>query len=488
MRVLLQHWLSVRQVECSSACEAPSDRAYQQTVSLKDKTNRACVTLRWAMVFAVCWILAPHYPLWAQVSVTTYHNDNARSGQNTQETVLTPTNVNSNQFGKLFSVTVDGAVYAQPLYLPNVNIGAGTYNVLYVATSHDSLYAIDADSGFVYWQLSFLNPAAGINSVSTSDVACSDSGQEIGITGTPVIDPSTNTIYFVTKTNESGLFHQRLHAIDVVTQAEKFGAPVEISASVSGTGAGGTVVNFNPLTNNQRAALLLSNGHVIIAWGSHCDNLPFNGWLISYAASNIQVQEAVYSTTPDGTDGGTWMGGAGPAADSNGNMFLASGNGSWDGFRNFSNSILKFGLPNGGVFPLSDWFTVFNQSALSGGDTDVGSGGVLLLPDLSVGSAHQHLLVQSGKEGRIYLVDRDNMGQYCTSCTTLDSQIVQEFGPSTLAGVWGMPAYWNGNIYWGSAWEGTTVFYPLQAYSFNAGGSGLLSNNSTSSSVHAYGY
>ncbi len=205
--------------------EAPSDRAFKPTLSLRDKIKRVWMPLRWAAVCTAWSILASHFPLWAQVSVTTYHNDNARTGQNLEETVLTPTNVNGDQFGKIFSVNVDGAVYAQPLYLANVKIGGGTHNLIYIATSHDSLYAIDADSGSIYWQLSFLNPAAGITSVSSSDVACPESGAEIGITGTPVIDPSTNTIYFVTKTKENGVFHQRLHAVDFLAQAEKIRSP-----------------------------------------------------------------------------------------------------------------------------------------------------------------------------------------------------------------------------------------------------------------------
>src|SRR5215831_2295915 len=216
----------------------------------------------------------------AQVNVTTYHYDNARTGQNTQETTLTPASVNSGQFRKLFSVSVDGGVYAQPLYLSNVNIGGGTHNVLYVATEHDSLYAIDADKGTIFWQISLI-PSGGSTVNSISDLGgCGDLVPEIGITGTPVIDTGTGTIYLVAKSKVNGMLVQYLHAIDVVTSTEKFGGPVSIQASVPGTASdgNGTTVSFSPNSQNQRAGLLLENGHVLIAWGSHCDGTPWHGW------------------------------------------------------------------------------------------------------------------------------------------------------------------------------------------------------------------
>jgi hypothetical protein len=422
-------------------------------------------------VYLAILLLASLLPpgLRAQVSVTTYHYDNSRSGQNTQETTLTPANV-ANQFGKLFSVPVSGYVYAQPLYLPKLAISGGTHNVLYVATEHDMLYALDADSGAILWQLSFLT-SPNVSTVSSADVSCTNILPEIGITGTPVIDSTTGTIYLVVNTNESGVFVQRLHAIDVVSQAEKFGGPVVISATLNGE-------SFDPLKNNQRSALLLENGHVVIAWGSHCDVQPYHGWLMSYRAGVLPTdtlsQEAVFSGSPNGGLSGIWMAGGGVAADASGNLFLATGNGTYDGLTDgdFGDSILKLGAPIGGGFSILDWFTPFNQLTLSNADRDLGSGGVLLLPDLSSGSAHQQLLTQMGKEGTIYLVDRSDMGQFCSSCTSQDTQIVQEVAGATN-GVWGNPAYWNGSIYWG------TPGY-LSAFSFNANGSGLISTTPTS--------
>ena len=423
----------------------------------------------------------------AQVNVTTFYNDIARTGANTSETVLTPSNVNSYQFGKLFSVAVDGDVYSQPLYVSNLSINGATHNILYVATEHDSLYAIDADSGTVYWQVSLI-PSGGSTVDSIRDAACSDLVPEIGITGTPVIDPSSNTIYLVASTKENGNFFQRLHAIDLITHAEKFGGPVVISATVNGTGDGssGGKLSFDPLTERQRSGLLLENSHIIIAWGSFCDNFPIHGWVMSYNASNL-AQEAVFNTSPNGQIDGVWMSGDGVAADSTGNLFFATGNGSYDGSSadDYGDSIMKLLPPSGGSFAVADWFTPYDQSSMANGDGDLGSGGVLLLPDLPPGSAHQHLLVQMGKEGTIYLVNRDNMGKFCSSCTTGDTQIVQEI-PGASTGIWGSPAYWNGSVYWGGGSEGGAD--SVKAFSFNANNSGLLSNSPTSVSSNMFAF
>jgi hypothetical protein len=422
--------------------------------------------------------------LLAQVRVTTYHNDNARTGQNTAETTLTPANVNSNQFGKLFSTTLDGGyVYAQPLYMPNVNIAGGTHNVLYVATEHDSLFAIDADSGAMLWQQSFINPSAGITTVSSGDVGCGDLVPEIGITSTPVIDPGTGTIYLVAKTKENGNFVQRLHALDITTHAEKFGGPVVISATSQGR-------TFDPLKQHNRPGLLLENGHVVIAWASHCDNGPYQGWVISYNAGNL-AQEAVFNTEPDATNGffgGIWMSGDGVAADASGNLYFATGNGDYrSATGDWGDSIVKLSGPSSGAFTVADWFTPFNQSSLSGGDTDLGSGGVMLLPNLPSG---QQLLVQMGKEGKIYLIDRNNMGKYCPDrnppCNGSDPQIVQEI-PGATNGIWGSPAYWNGNVYYGGGNDGGSPDN-LKAFSFNANNSGLLSVSPTSKSSNSFAF
>jgi outer membrane protein assembly factor BamB len=243
---------------------------------------------------------------------------------------------------------MDGYVYAQPLLMRNVTVSAGTHDVVYVATENDSLYALDADNGAVLWQTSFINPASGITTVSSNDTGCGDLVPQIGITGTPVIDLSTGTIYLVAKTKENGSYVQKLHAIDIATHLEKFGGPTVIQASVN------TTLSFNPLNANQRAGLLLQNGHIIIAWGSHCDNLPFHGWIMSYNAGTL-TQEAVLSPVPSGTTvttaGGTvWMGGSGLAADAN-YIYPSTGNGDYNGSTDYGDTILELSGPNNGLSP-----------------------------------------------------------------------------------------------------------------------------------------
>jgi hypothetical protein len=433
------------------------------------------------------WIFST--ALQAQVNVTTYHNDIARTAQNTQETILTPANVNSSQFGKLFSVTLDGWVYAQPLYLSNVSISGGTHNVLYAATEHDSLYAIDANTGTIYWQISLI-PSGGNTVNSSSDLGCGDLVPEIGITGTPVIDTSTGTIYLVAKSKVNGSLVQYLHAIDVGTSAEKFGAPMLIQATVPGTASdgNGTTVSFSPHFENQRAGLLLENGHVVIGWSSHCDINPWHGWIMSYSVSAGTLgQDAAFNTSADGSADGVWMSGGGLAADASGNIYFATGNGSWNGTTDYGDSIVKLGPPSGGSFPVVDYFTPFNQSSLSGGDTDVASGGLVLLPTLPSG---QQLLTQMGKEGKMYLIDRNKMGKYCVNltppCNGSDPNIVQEI-PGATAGVWGTPAFWNGSVYWGGASDGGGPDN-LKAFSFNANNSGLISASPTSQTAKAFSF
>jgi outer membrane protein assembly factor BamB len=400
------------------------------------------ISIALAMLLFVCAA-----PLHAQLNVTTYHNDNSRTGQNTQETTLTLANVNSTQFGKLFTVAVDGLVFAQPLYLSNVGISGSTHNVLYVATEHGTVYAIDADSGQIYWHKSLI-PAGGFV-VSAADVGCGDVATEIGITGTPVIDSTTGTLYVVAKVKVNGVIQQYLHALDVSTAAQKFNGPMLIQASVPGKASDGdgSMLTFNPKMENQRAALLLENGHVVIGWAAHCDNRPWHGWLMSYGATNL-ILEGAYNPSADGLANGIWMSGSGPAADSSGNIYFATGNGDWNGTTNLGDSIVKLGPPANGRFPIVDYFTPYNQAALSTNDDDVSSGGLILLPTLASG---QQLLTLIGKEGRLYLVDRSNMGKNCGTqpgCTTSDPNIVQEI-PKAFTGYWGAPAYWNGNLYWG---------------------------------------
>lgn len=418
----------------------------------------------------------------AQVNVTTYHNDTARTGQNTQETILTPTNVNSTLFGKLFSVPVVGAVYAQPLYLSAVKIAGGTHNVLYVVTEHDNVYAIDADSGTVYAQVSLI-PANGSTVNSESDLGCGDLVPEVGITGTPVIDPSAGLLYVVAKSKVSGSVVQYLHALSVTTLAEQLNGPVGIQAAVPGSGYDATAgsVIFNPLQENQRAALLLEKGHVVISWSSHCDTDPWHGWVMSYNATTL-AQEAVFNTSPNGNHNGVWMSGGGAAADADGNIYFTTGNGTWNGTSDYGDSVVKLGPPVNGNFPVVDYFTPYNQAMLANDDTDLASGGLVLLPALPSG---QQLLAQQGKQGTIYLLDITNLGKYCINltpaCTTRDTNVVNEIMGAS-PGIWGSPAYWNGNLYWTGANDS------IRAYSFSANNVGFISSTATSYSAQIFAF
>ncbi len=395
-------------------------------------------------------------------NVMTFHNDNSLSGDNLSETQLTPANVNATTFGKLYSYPVDGYVYAQPLYVANLAIpGRGTHDVVFVATEHDSVYAFDADNpgsgGGQLWKTSFINPGQGITTIPQPDVISTDIVPEIGITGTPVIDASTNTLYVVARTKEmvGGVAHyvQRLHALDITTGQEKFGGPATIGDTsngnsnvtnvfVSGTGLGsiGGRLSFNAFWENQRTALTLSNGIVYIAWASHGDNGPYHGWVVGYRASNLQLAQ-VFNTSPNDYAAGVWQSGSSLAADSAGNLFLATGNGTFNanqsGHTEYGDTVLR--LATNGALSVADYFTPYEQATLDRNDADLGSGGTMLLPD-SVGStAHRHLLVETGKEGKIYLIDRDNMGRYQACGTTCDA-VVQTVQLG-LAGVWGNPAF-----------------------------------------------
>lgn len=434
----------------------------------------------------------------AQADVLTAHNDNARTGLNPNETILTPTNVNIYGFGKIFSRPVDGPVYAQPLYVSNLPIqGKGTHHVVVVATMHDSVYAFDADSNIgsnapPLWQTSFINPAAGITVPLTTD-AVDSPGQdcrtfvgEIGIVGTPVIDVVSGTLYVVARTKESVgpsvSQVQRLHALDVATGNEKPNSPVIITASVPGTGAANSngIVYFNPARELQRSALLLSGGIVHIAWASYCDLVPYHGWIISYDAQTLQ-QVGVYNSTPNGNDGGFWMGGAGLAAAPDGSIFGVTGNGTFDTSaspQNFGDSFVK--LTQGASLVLADYFTPFDQSTMEIQDEDLGSGGAMVLPD-SVGSlTHPHLLVGASKLGKIYLLDRDNLGHFNAGN---DNQIVQsfafyssQFSPPHL---FGLPAYFNNRLYVQGVGES------LKAYAFT---NGQLNTTPVSQSTETLGF
>ena len=395
----------------------------------------------------------------AQVNVLMHHYDLARHGANLSEGGLTPANVNATNFGKIFSHDVDGYVYAQPLVLTLVNIpGKGVHDVVFVATEHDSLYAFDAnsasgDNAQPLWQVSFLNAAAGITTVPTGDVGSGDIVPEIGITSTPTIDATTGTIYVEVKTKEPGTkYVHRLHALDVTTGAERPGSPIVITASVKGTGDGNNgagSVPFNPLRQMNRPGLTLfqppgqTNQVVYIAFASHGDNGPYHGWVLGYDAVTLK-QVQVYNTTPNGGLGGIWMGGLGPAVDAAGNLYVITGNGTFaSASQSFGDSFIK--LATGGTnLALSDYFTPFNQNALNAADADLGSGGVVVLPDEVGSAAHPHLCIGAGKEGKIYLLDRDNLGHFQANS---DSQIVQSL-PGVIAGTWGTPAYYKKRMYY----------------------------------------
>ncbi len=407
----------------------------------------------------------------ASVSVLTYHNDNARTGLNTNETVLTPDNVASTNFGQLFTQPVDGFVYAQPLVMTNVAIpGKGVHNVVFVATEHDSVYAFDADNdsggnALPLWQTSFINPAAGVTSVPSADVGCTDLLPEIGITSTPVIDPVSGTIYVEAKTEEmtNGVttFVHRLHALDVTTGAEKFGGPVMIQVSVPGSGDGSDGngnLSFDPMKHMNRPGLLLNQGVIYLAYASHCDISPYHGWLISYDAHTLAFIN-VFNTTPNGGLGGIWQSGNGPDADTNGNIYVMTGNGTFDSTTNndYGDSFLKFSTTNG--LQLADSFTPFNQQELSDADNDLGSGGPMLLPDAAGSVAHPHLIVGSSKLGTIYLLDRDGLGGFNPAN---DNKIVEEL-PSAIGGTWSSPAYFNNTIYYQGSGDVLNAFPISQA-------------------------
>ena len=424
-------------------------------------------------------------PMFAQVNVLTYQYDNTRAGANLNESTLNKSNVNATTFGKLFAYPVDGYVYGQPLYAGSVNVpNKGIHNVVYVATEHDSVYAFDADSSAgansaPLWQTSFLNPANGVGTVPAADTECDQIIPEIGITSTPVIDQSSGTIFVVAMTKETSgsaaSYVQRLHALDMASGAEKPGSPVVIQATYPGTGEGGHTLVFNPRNYKQRPGLLLLNGTVYTAWSSHCDIGAYHGWLIGYDAQSLK-QTTVYNNTPNGNEGSFWAGGAAPAVDSNGNIYLVSGNGTFDAAGNgpdLGESYIK--LSSAGGLSVTDYFTPFNYDDLNANDVDTGSAGVALIGDEAGSAAHPHLMAGAGKEGRIYLLDRDSPGKLQSGS---DSQIVQSL-PGAIAGIFGNPAYFNQALYF--CGSGDT----LKAFSIS---DAQMSTAPTSQSTEAFGY
>ena len=413
-------------------------------------------------VGALATVLAA-IPAHAQVLTSQY--DNARTGANLKEIILTPQNVNSSQFGKVFTFSVDGDIYAQPLYVPNLEIpGQGKHNVIFIATQHDSVYAFDADgrSTDPLWHVSFIDEAKGIRTVSAQDVHCPFIRPEVGITPTPVIDLHSGTLYVLARTKERDAkgtwqYAQKLHALAITTGAEKFGGPAEIRAKVEGQKFllfKGTV-DFDPLRENPRAALLLVNGKVVLTWASSCDVGRYYGWIIAYDAHTL-AQAGVVNISPNAGESGIWQGDAGPAADAEGNVYLISGNGEFtaaSGGLDYGDSVVKLGFTAKG-FAVTDYFTPSNQEKLNATDGDFGSGAPILLPDQS--GPHPHLLLAAGKAGLLYELDRDNLGRFRKED---DSHAVQ----AVRAGIgsFGAPAYWNGHVYYFLSGD-VLRDYPLQ--------------------------
>jgi autotransporter-associated beta strand protein len=434
------------------------------------------------------------------VSVTTYHYDNTRAGANTNEVLLTLANVNVNTFGRLFTYSLDGYVYAEPLIVTNVAIpGQGTHNVVYVATENDSVYAFDADNntgtnGGLLWHTNL-----GIAALSNNQEfggrynggSYIDIVPEVGITGTPVIDPVSGTLYVDVLTREvttTTNYYHRIHALKITNGIEQPYSPVVVTASVPGTGVDSSngMVSFNARQQNQRPALTLAGGNLYVAYGSFADTDPFHGWVIGFNATNlVQLTNYIFNTTPNATtaafganagEGALWMGGNGLNVDANTNLYFETANGSFSANTNggdYSDSFVKLSTSNNLV--VADYFTPYDQQVLANGDDDLGSGGPLLLPDCVGSTNHPHLIVGCGKEGKIYLLDRDFMGNYNSAN---DNQIVQEI-PNAVGGTWSSPAYFNNQIYYQGSGDVMKAFLITN---------GVIVTSPISKSATSYGY
>ncbi len=394
--------------------------------------------------------------------VLTYHNDNARSGSNYAETELTPGNVGGGFFGRLFILPVDAAVYAQPLYLSGLIVNGAMHNVVFVATENNSVYAFDADHGGApLWHANFNYgaPGATVSAVSSNDVNCTDLQPTIGITGTPAIDATGGTLYAVAKTKEvsaSGAsFYFRIHGVSVLTGKE-VSPPVTITASVPGKCGNvhnGNVV-FDPLIQSQRSALLLLNHILYIGSASYCDLGNYSGWLLGYD-TRTGKQAAVLNTTADDAthtcEGGIWQSGGGPAADLNNNIYVLTGNGGFNadqGGHSYGNSALKLATDSTGGLSVADYFTPSNVQDLTDQDLDfAGSGATLLLPDQS--GPNPHLLVAAGKEGTIYLINRDTMGKFNSAQDNTVQRIPQVIGDGVSS--YPPPVFFNDKVYYSAS-------------------------------------
>ena len=422
----------------------------------------------------------------ATTDVLTYHNDIARTGQNLTETTLTTGNVNSATFGKLGFYSVDGLVDAEPLYASSVSVPSnGTHNLLIVPTENDSVYAFDADSGATIWQSTTLKS----NETASDDRGCGQVSPQIGVTSTPVIDRTqgaNGAIYLVAMSKDgSGNYHQRLHALDLALGTELFGGPVDIQATYPGTGdnSNGSSVVFDPKQYKERAALLLLNGVIYTSWASHCDDRPYTGWIMGYSETTL-AQTSVLNVTPNGNEGAIWMAGDGLAADGSGNIYFLDANGDFDTTMNaqgfpsdgdYGNAFMKLST-TGNQLAVADYFEMDNEASENGSDTDLGSGGEMLLPDLTDGSGTtRHLAVGAGKDSNLYVVNRDSMGKFSAN----NSSIYQELAGALPGGVWSMPAYFNNIVYYGS------VNSPIQAFTIT---NAKLSTSATAQTSNSFGY
>jgi len=397
--------------------------------------------------------------------VLTYHNNTSRDGTNTKEFVLTASNVTTPTFGKLFSCQVDGAIYAQPLWVPHVTVSGSSHNLIVVASQHNSVYAFDADASpcVTLWHTNLLDSAHGGAAGETSVPSRATGGlvgngfgditPEVGVTGTPVIDPSTNTIYVVSKSvNANTQFFQRLHALDLTTGNERV-TPRSIDASISVAGTGDGSVNgrvaFDPRNENQRPGLVLSSGVVYVSWASHEDRDPYHGWVVGFSASTlVPATNAVFNSTPNrvGTlsysRGGIWMGGGAPAVDASGNLYFITGNGTFDanttGGSNYGDSVVKLSTTSG--LSVADYFTPHDQATLDTNDTDFGSGAATILVDQPSGPV-THLVIGGGKQGNLFLLNRDNLGKFSGST----NNVVQTINAGN--GIFATPVFWQNNLY-----------------------------------------
>jgi hypothetical protein len=412
--------------------------------------------------------------------VTTQRYDSARTGQNLREYALTPALLGtSGAFGKLFSCTVDGPLYAQPLWVANLAIGGGTHNVVFVATQHDSVYAFDADASTCqqYWKVSLL--AAAETPVPAADTGeAGDVPGELGVTGTPVIDLANGTLYAVAASKSSGsTYLYRLHALNIATGSERPSSPALVSATVAGT-------SFDPLRHMQRPGLLLLGSVVYIAFGSHGDVRPYWGWLLGYDATTLQ-QVSTFNSAPHGSQAAIWMTGAGPAADVSGNIYLSTANGTFDANStsapndDYGDSVIKL-LTSGGL-SVSDYFAPSNQATLNSNDWDLGTSGVVLLADALGSTAHAHLAIAGDKESKLFLIDRDNMGKFTSNGPDkiVQTLLVNNQGGCITCGIFSTPSAWGGHLYVGA------INDAVKSYSI---GSAAISLSPESQSVDIYGY